>query len=275
MSISNQDLTTLMGAFDLESLAKLNPDDYVGFGMKDSVTIRRMFTELVKRAQLTKEETSMVVTLATVVRNKRRILDSIGNFKTKSWHDGVVKFFNMYTCQYVYMEKPDQIAVVHITSCMPFLAGLIWAKITPPENRTCLNFLKNVWSAQFNFDDHLMNAQFRWESNFWNSVVTKGGDKYEPGGFKADYWITKSADSYPLITKEGKPFPKKGKTYSRKELAEYLESLGSQDARVGEIPNYGDAADGSEGAFRDILIKKVQDMKEKEKAKASKLPLMS
>jgi hypothetical protein len=202
-SISQGDLNTILGAFDLGTLNSLDYRDYVGFGMRNSAVYRELFMSALANSSISEEGASIIVALATAVKNKRRILEAMKKFATESWYNPVRQFFINKTCQLTSEESHGLLSVVHIPSCVPFITAKVWARITAPANRNRTAFLSNLWAAQINLDDELMAAQMDWEKHFWDEVVTKGGNNYKKG-FQEEFWLTKAADVYPLIDSEGR-----------------------------------------------------------------------
>jgi hypothetical protein len=119
------------------------------------------------------------------------------------WYNKVRNYFRAKTCQYTYEENERMFAVVHIPSCVPFIAAFAWKFITPIPNRNVNALLQNLWAAQLNLNVELLNIQRLWEENFWNNDVRKGGNNFQNEGFQEEYWITKSADRYPLVRPNG------------------------------------------------------------------------
>ena len=54
------------------ALTTINPEDFVGFGMKGSHVYRRLFLSLTKN--MNKVDRTWVIILATAVKNRERIL---------------------------------------------------------------------------------------------------------------------------------------------------------------------------------------------------------
>jgi len=208
-NISNynrEELEGILSKFDLSMISELNPDDFRDFGIMDSKKYAAKLIRIAELAGLSEREFTMVAVLAVAVKSKKRIINAMKYFKKSGneWYRNVEDFYRNFVCQYTGQEEPDTFSVVHIPSCMPFLASRIWLQIT--EEPTVEKFLENLWAAQINLAPSLMEEQKKWERSFWTDVVKKGGDNYENSGFNTEYWDTKAADKYPLICHEGKPF---------------------------------------------------------------------
>ena len=173
--INAADLRTLMRELNMEALDQLDPNDFVGFGMKNSSVYRALFVRMVKAANLSPEEGAVVVALATAVKSKKRNLEAMEIFSEAGWFKKVKAFFRDRTVQYTAQETPALFGVVHI----PFVAARAWVRFTLPVNRTVEFFLKNLWAAQMHLSPELMAEQWVWEFNFWTNVVRKGSNKYE------------------------------------------------------------------------------------------------
>ena len=200
----------------------LDPNDFEGFGLKNSKVYYAKLFRLMLAAKLTKVARYMVMVLATAVKNKKRIAESISCFSTKVWYDQVSRFYQARVVQYTSEETVNTIAVIHIPSCMPSLTAQIWCLITPPLYRNLSSFLENLWAAQLDLNPAMMEEQ-DWEKVFWTKLVRKGGSKYL-AGFHEEFWTTKATDTYELINMEGKILAMQGETYSREEVEGYINS---------------------------------------------------
>ena len=92
---NNQAITDL---FDLK--VELNPDDFVGFGLKNSRVYFAKLAGLMAASNLSKEGKFMVFVMATAIKNKNRILEAMKAFEQKAWYGPVQQFFFAKTCQY-------------------------------------------------------------------------------------------------------------------------------------------------------------------------------
>jgi len=221
--ISDQDLTILLTSLDLDILATLNPEDFEGFGMMNSHVYRKKFFDIAKAANLSKDALMMVIVLATVVKNKKRILAAVKKFAAAPWYSSVTQFYSQKICQYTYEATATTFAVVHIPSCVPFMAARAWLHVT--KNPSKDTFLANLWASQIRLSQTLMDEQKAWETNFWAQTVKKGGSKFEAKGFNETYWVTKSADNYPLLLKDGTVLaPSNGVNYEEADLITFFAS---------------------------------------------------
>ena len=220
---SPKELKAITDLFDLN--VELNPDDFVGFGLKNS---RVYFAKLARiMGEIELDERGKIHGLRHGHGHKEQRedpLEAMKAFERNAWYASVQQFFVAKTCQYTGEEGVHTIAVIHIPSSMPTITARIWCMITPVVNRTVNNFLSNLWAAQLDLDADLMVKQMTWEVKFWNDMVKKGGKNYKEG-FHQDFWDTKACDSYPLTKKNGQAVKKEGLKYSEKELEVYLESF--------------------------------------------------
>jgi hypothetical protein len=219
----------IISKFDFVLIANLKADDYVDFGIMDSKKYAAKLFRIVDLNRLDKEQTTMVLVLATAVKNKKRILNAMKKFKALNWYGPVLRFFQNATVQYTFEEEDETISVVHFASCVPFIAARIWLQITKPELVTVQSFLENLWAAQLNLSSDLMDRQKKWETMFWTDKVKKGGKNFEKKSFNDDYWKTKATDTYVLLDPQGGFFgsyeQQEGKKpYEAKDIEAWLET---------------------------------------------------
>ena len=198
------EFTEILNNFDINLVKGLNPDDFKDFGVMDSKKYAEKLFRLMNQEALDKEAKTMVVVLATAVRNKKRIISAMKKFAGKSWYKPVLNFFRNRTVQYTYEEEDETFSVVHIPSSVPYMAAKAWLHLT--KEPTVEGFLSNLWAAQFPLTSDLMEVQKEWEKNFWTEVVKKGGKNYEAGNFNLGYWETKATDDYLLLDVDGGVF---------------------------------------------------------------------
>lgn len=212
-SYTNAEYVAIISAFDVDLISSLDPKEFVDFGVMDSKKYAEKMFRIMDRQGLTNEQRTMVIVLATAVKNKKRILTAMKKFQGRPWYTAVKNFIANNCVQYTYEEDDETFSIVHVPSSVPFLASRIWLQMTP--NPDVASFLKNLWAAQMNVSDNLLNRQRGWEENFWDTVVTKGGQKFENAKFNEDYWKTKSADKYLLLNADGSLFGSKEQTETK------------------------------------------------------------
>ena len=196
---TNEEYVEIIAKFDFDLINQLDPDDFVDFGVMDSKKYASKLFRIMDGQNLNRVEKTMVIVLATAVKNRKRVIKAMKKFSTKDWYGNVLAFFRNSTVQYTYEEEDDTFSVVHIPSCVPFLAARIWLQMTPMADCTMERFVRNLWAAQINLDDDLLARQREWEAVFWDEVVTKGGNNFERARFNRSYWDTKAADKYVLL----------------------------------------------------------------------------
>ena len=209
---------------------ELNPDDFEGFGLRNSRVYFAKLVKLMTESNLSKVAKFMVMVLATAIKSKARVIEVMTKFAEAPWYGSVLQFYQAKVVQYTVEETKDVIAIVHIPSSMPSITARIWCMITKPIHRTIDNFMSNLWAAQLDLCPALMDKQKAWEVTFWDKVVKKGSAKYN-AGFQLEFWETKACDQYPLMTKKGHMFAKAGENYTEVELSAYLDSFGA-DAQM-------------------------------------------
>lgn len=226
---SAAEYTQIISKFDFVLIASLKSDDFVDFGIMDSKKYAAKLFRIMELNRLNKEQSTMVLVLATAVKNKKRILNAMKKFKAMDWYGAVLRFFQNATVQYTFEEEDETISVVHFASCVPFIAARIWLQITKPELITVQSFLENLWAAQLNLSTDLMERQKKWETTFWTDKVKKGGKNFEKKNFNEDYWKTKASDTYLLLDPQGRAFgdneQQEGlKAYEAKDIEAWLET---------------------------------------------------
>lgn len=200
-TISQTEMTELLTKLDVGLIRDLNPIDYEGFGMQDSAKYRTQLLNIMAAAELSPTEQMMVVVLATAVKSKNRILKAMTVFDGKTWYAKVLEFYTEHVVQYTGSVGTTKFAVVHIPSCMPFLAALVWLRITKQPDLNGL--LSNLWAAQLNLNDAMQLRQKAFEEDFWtNKVRSSKSSSFNPG-FHPEFYDTKSADTYPLMSISG------------------------------------------------------------------------
>jgi len=237
---SPEEYTRIISKFDFAVIAALKADDYVDFGIMDSKKYADKLFRILELNRLNEEQTTMVLVLATAVKNKKRILNAMKKFKHMTWYGPVLRFFQNATVQYTFEEEDETISVVHFASCLPFIASRIWLQITKPDLVTVNSFIENLWAAQLHLSADLMDRQKKWEEKFWTDKVKKGGKNFEKNKFNEDYWKTKAADTYILLDAEGKPWGSTGhqegtEAYTAKDIENWLETrVNTKDKGTGK-----------------------------------------
>ena len=205
-SYNTDEYSEIISRFDFALIREIDPADYIDFGIRESKKYADKLFRIMDAQRLTAKEQTMVIILATAVKNRTRILDAMKKFRGKPWFNNVDSFFRNYVYQYTYEEEDHTFSCVHISSSVPFLAARVWLHMTAEEDVTEDNFVHNFWAAQLNLDSRLMEAQRNWEAGFWDNTVLKGGKSFEANKFNSKYWDTKAADKYLLLNADGSPF---------------------------------------------------------------------
>jgi hypothetical protein len=240
--------------FDLKTIAELDPQNFVDFGVMDSKMYATKMFRIMDDRNLDAIEKTMVIVLATAVKNKKRIVRAMQKFKGEKWYSAVSNFFKNNCCQYTWEEEDETFSVVHIPTCVPFLASRIWLQMTPKKDCTVMNFLQHTWAKQIFLSDDLLAQQYKWEENFWGKVVTKGSKNFEgrngQGSFSPDYWKTGADDRYILIKGDGNLYGRAAQVqaiepYTEKDLKDWF------DTRIEKVvppnPANNDGGNGGTG----------------------------
>lgn len=238
-----EEYVAIISKFDLLTIEKLDPKNFVDFGIMDSKKYATKLFRIMEQVQLDEVAKTMVIVLATAVKNKKRVVNAMKKFKGEDWYAAVSQFFKNSCVQYTWEEEDDTFSVVHIPTCVPFLASRAWLQMTPPEEcngaKGVALFLSNLWAKQIYLDDKLLDAQYAWEANFWGEVVTKGGKNFEgkngKGSFSQDYWKTGADDRYVLLNSDGTLFGTPAQQaatvpYSAEDLMEWFKTRVSHAA---------------------------------------------
>eukprot|EP00094_Tigriopus_californicus_P004686 TCALIF_04508-PA protein Name:"Protein of unknown function" AED:0.17 eAED:0.17 QI:0/0/0/0.66/1/1/3/0/219 len=183
---------TILGQFDLDIVSQLDPRDFTDFGVMNTRKYADKLFRIFEAGNLNPTERTMVVVLATAVKTNKRIINAMKKFQGADWYRPVLDFFRNSCVQYTCEEEDDTFSVVHIPSYIT-------------EKPTVEGFFSNLWAAQIHLDNNLLSSQKVWQTNFWDSVVKKGGNNFEKGKFNNDYWETKSTDKYLLLEADGTP----------------------------------------------------------------------
>ena len=191
--------------------------DFKDFGKMTSHIYRAKFyaiiQDMVDSGQIQYSSVSIIIYLATLIKNKKRILDGLANLSKKYsstvWFPDAVLFYQTATVQYVSeAEKTGLFPVVNIPSCQPNLAAhfyklhLLTDGVARSDTDLMKKFMENLWFCQLNVTPQLITTHKAWEVNFWNTTVKKSKNpdsgRYEKG-FNDAYYTTKAEDVYPFI----------------------------------------------------------------------------
>ena len=246
--LGEAEVRSIMQHFSIRAINNIKAQDFAEFGIMDSAKYRAKFLRVSK--ELTHSERTMVVVLATAVKNRRRILTAIERFSDRPWYVNVKNFINKKCVQYTSEATEQTFSVVHIPSCVPPVSSRAWLQMTQEPSVSL--FLRNLWAAQIFLDVTLMEEQKAWEQVFWDSEVKKGGPKFEKQGFNLEYWETKSRDKYLLVDAQGKSVPVPTSGYTREDVEKWIATKRAETGGGGGGhggPGGGLGADeGAEGA---------------------------
>lgn len=207
-------ILTLIGAI---LPADLNPVDFVDFGKMTSHIYRAKFykvvQEMVDSGEIQYSSVSVVIYFATLIKNKKRIVDAMANlspkYGTTTWFQDTLKFYQTACVQYVSeAERTGLFPVVNIPSCQPNLAAHFFKMHLMRDGKARSDvdlfkiFMENLWFCQLRVTEALKNKHQDWENKFWTQTVKKSKNpdsgRYEKG-FNQTYYETKRADDYGFI----------------------------------------------------------------------------
>jgi hypothetical protein len=215
-SIDSANINSIMATIGASLAADLSHMDFVDFGMMTSHIYRAKFfgiiNKLVANKKIEMKSVAYIIYMATLVKNKRRILEGLTKIQSKygsnQWYKDTVMFYTVETVQFVSeAEKTGKFPVVNLPSCMPNIA-CHFLKLNLKGNGAAMSdadlykkFSQNLFFVQMNIEPDLVAEQMQWESNFWNSTVTTSNnpdrDRYQANkGFNSNFFNTKAADNY-------------------------------------------------------------------------------
>jgi len=238
MSLNTENFTEIMNFIGPGLPSDLKMTDFKDFGKMTSHIYRSKFfatvQKLVDEGKIQKSSVAPIIYFATLIKNKKRILDGLGNLKAKysstTWHPDAVLFYQTQTDQYVSeAEKSGRFPVVNIPSCQPNVAAHFMKMqlkndgVSRTDTDLFNAFYRNLWFCQLRVSPDMLALHLKWEEEFWNVKVKKSknpdSSRYERG-FNRDYWDTKSEDDYMFIV-AGKPVEA---TMGEAEIIAYLKA---------------------------------------------------
>jgi len=224
MALNTMDFQAILTLIGKDLPSDLNPADFRDFGKMTSHIYRAKFYEickdLVDSGQIQYASVSVIIYFATLIKNKRRILNALADLNSKygttTWHPDAVLFYNTATVQYVSeAERTGHFPAVNLPSYQPNLAAHFYKlhlqkdKVARTDADLFKKFSENLWFCQLRITPELLAKHKLWETNFWNVTVKKSkntvSDRYERG-FNETYYQTKADDDYQFIV-GGKEVP--------------------------------------------------------------------
>jgi len=222
MTLNTDSIQDIMKFIGNDLPSDLVMSDFKDFGKMTSHIYRSKFytrmQELVDKGTIQKSSIGPIIYFATLIKNKKRIVDGLGNLKAKyssaKWFEDALKYYQSETDQYVSeAEKSGRFPVVNIPSCQPDVAAhffkmqLMKDGVSRSDTDLFRIFFENLWFPQLRVTKDLLDKHNEWEREFWNVKVKKSKNpdstRFEKG-FNQDYWDTKKDDDYQFI-KNGKP----------------------------------------------------------------------
>jgi hypothetical protein len=217
MALNPDDFKGILSLIGADLPSDLNPEDFKDFGKMTSHIYRAKFyaavKDLVDAGSIQYASVSVIIYFATLIKNKKRILDALvrlyDKYGTTTWLKDAVFFYENATVQYVSeAERTGLFPVVNLPSCQPNLAAHYFKlhlkkdKVARSDVDLMKKFMENLWFCQLRVTPDLKAKHKTWEVNFWNSTVKKSKNpdsgRYERG-FNETYYQTKSEDDYKFI----------------------------------------------------------------------------
>jgi len=248
-----------------DTLAVLTKDPYYWqtFGKTDSNILRAKLFRMYRDKKIDNETIFIIHFFFAVVKNKKRVLDSIENLpeevKTLSSVMKAKDFIRDNLVQYVSQETSRNFAVVHLPTTMPGLDIMLTALTLPNTQDSLTNhiFTKQTF-AQLNINKELQSINKAAQENFWNNVVKTSKNQArverkvtEELKFHEDYYNTSAADTYNLIDINFNEVPPKNSTtgYTKEEIVNWFVRLKhDQDLKTGKVSSSSSAASASASA---------------------------
>jgi len=217
ISLKAEDINNFLALIGKELPSDINCEDFLDFGQMSTHVYRaklfKKWEEMVAAGKLKQTSIGAIIYMATLIKNKDRILQGLVNQKAKyqgsSWFKDVVNFYQTETCQYTGEAKGTKLfPVVNITSCVPNIACMFLRehlkkdRVMRSDEDLLKKFMENLFVVQMNVTADVVDKQQVWEMKFWNTIVKKSKnpdkDAYE-SGFQQKYFDTKKDDKYKWI----------------------------------------------------------------------------
>jgi hypothetical protein len=206
---------------------------WVSFGVKTSHTYRTKLLGLMSSSELTDSAKFMVFFLASVIKNKARILEALNNsgdnVKMQDWYGPVKDFYTTKTVQYT-SNQSTKMPVVNIPSCLPSFDMLAYCLMKDKSDRSLEELSRRPTFAQLHLDSDMQTLAKLGYEFYWTRVVrgtnnpNNKGENSEKPGMNEGYYETAAGDKYKLIGENFKEVePRNSVTgYTRKEIEDYL-----------------------------------------------------
>lgn len=213
--------TDILTKIGMELPSDLVVTDFKDFGKMTSHIYRAKFftiiSNLMKTQAFDAKSVAPIVYFATLIKNKKRIIDGLNRlaskYKDAKWFKDTVLFYNGYSVQYVTdMDRSTEMVfpVVNIPTMMPNVAAHFFKQhlkrdgVVRNDAKMLEDFMHNLWFCQLRIESSLMEEHKNWEREFWNNTVKKTKNTDTEGfkanrGFQEDFYMTKAADDYQFI----------------------------------------------------------------------------
>jgi len=216
------------------------------YGKKDSHLLRAKLFKLMKEAKLSKEEIFMVFFFFSVIKNKRRVMESFDQLPEEIRAlTSVMKakqFINDSLVQYTSQETIKKFAVVHLPTTMPGLDLMLTALTLDKKVDSVVNYIFTKQTfAQINVDSNLQAINKGAQQLFWDTMVKKSRNEARINKtvtdelkFHEDYYETSARDKYNLVDLKFKEVEPRDKStgYTRDEIMAWFENIKEEQAKV-------------------------------------------
>jgi hypothetical protein len=177
VSLNPDNFADILSKIGIMLPSDLNITDFKDFGKMTSHIYRSKFYAviqgMVNAGEIQMTSVGAIIYFATLIKNKKRILDALTRLSTKYgttvWFKDAVKFYQTATVQYVSeAEKTGHFPVVNIPSCQPNLAAhyfkqqLLGDGVARSDADLFKAFFQNLWFVQMRVTHDIVDKHNLW-----------------------------------------------------------------------------------------------------------------
>jgi hypothetical protein len=217
-----------------------NPEDWSSLGLQDSHKYREQFLKIATNARLTGPQIFYAIMAAVAVKNRDRILKSLGVIVGNPDITAVCRFFKDNCVQYVPQSSPTKFPVVKIPESFPSVALVasiaIWGRVEEAAREPVLKKIKEqLFFGQMKISAEMQNEHMEWERDvFWGTSEDTGlvrSSKFDrrPKSIKLEFntafYETKANDKYPFLSVDGLEVDFAAEEPTNDELWDYIKDV--------------------------------------------------